>query len=348
MKKCGILLFCFFFVGCATVVDVSPQGVRRVTPLPQASVGLPSLQEEVFVDSTAFDWQDLRGKVVLVAVLDFTRKGEQEILSVLNLWRDGASPVYGDFEIIAVHVPADNIFYSLADLRKVMQEYSLGDKIKVIIDPEQRLWSGFGRFKKPFLILVDENGNLHRIYHSLVDYMQVITDLEEMGIHLPAVGLENKILAGFEKGKIGNASDIFGFVAYEYKDTGIEYVPGVVYLEGVWSNRPKSYYYSQDNEGGYIAFRFFSPNVSIIAQNGRIRITLDEHDLPIRAPYIGEDIKVNAEYNTFCEVTKKRIYNIVKSIPPTSEGHVMKIYPQEAGFEIFEIRFAPGHGWKMK
>lgn len=337
IKRYAILLSCVFFVGCAMVIDVGPRGTRRVTPLPQVAVGLPSLQEAVFVDAEPFDWPDLRGKIVLVAVLDFTKKDEQEILSVLNLWRDHANLLYGNFEIIGVHVPSDNIFYSLTDLRKVMQEYALEDEIKVIIDPEQLLWSGFGRFEKPFLVLVDEYGNLHRIYHSLVDYMQVITDLAEMGIHLTDMELENKIPAGFEKGKIGNASDIFGFAAHEYKDTGAEYLPGIVYLEGVWSNRPKSYYYSQDDKGGYVAFRFFSSGVSIIAQSGKIRITLDEHDLPIQAPYIGEDIK-DAEYNTFCEVTKKRVYNLLKDIPPAVAGHIMKIYPQETGFEIFEIR----------
>lgn len=346
MKKYTVLLLSIFLIGCVATVEVGPRGTWKNIPVARTSSGLPSLRGTVFVDAEPFDWPELHGKVILLALLDFTEKEEQEVLPVLNLWRNSASVLNSDFEIIGVHVPKSNIFYSLGALREVMKEYSV--EYQVIIDQEQLLWAGFGRYKKPFLVLIDETGQVRKVYHSIVDYTEVIADLEERGIRVTAGGFENNILAGFEKGKVGNAEDIFGFVSHEYTDAGGSYIPGVIYLDGFWINRPTSYYYEEQpgRSDGYLAFRFYSSNVSIIAQRGKIHITID--GLPVPVGYLDEDAKLDNANNTFSEITKRRIYRIVKDLPPKPEGYLMKIYPQRTGFELFQIRFSVRHGWKQK
>lgn len=350
--KSLFLILIFLLSGCAGAFNVGPPGTQRQIEIVKTAGGLPSLEKVTFVNTTYFNWQNLSGKVVLVVLLDFNNPQENQSLSALNNWYDTFHKY--DFEIVGIHEPKDPRFFSLTDLNKIIRKYDI--KYPMVVDNEQLLWAGFGRFKKPFFVLVDGLQNIRGRVPADGDYYDqintyIINGLQEQGKGpIETVNLEPDISLGYEKGKIGNAQEIHGFVPINYIDNTVVYVPGIVYLNGVWATKANSYIYNGDNinypqYSDYLGFRFYSANVAILAQNKRVLIKLD--DAPIPPSYQGEDVKTDGSGNTYIIMDKKRVYNMVKNLPWSGGAHVLRFYP-EPGFEIYRIIFPVGENWKLK
>ncbi len=339
MKK--LLLFTLlFFTGCGWAVNVGPPGTQPANPLPKTAGGLPFLSQAIFVNTNAFSWPDLQGKKILIAFFDFNNDDENQLIPSLNNWYRQYNRL--NVEIVGIHVPAEREFFSLAKLRKTIAAKRI--KFPVIVDSDHLIWAGLSRYE---LVQVDKLGFIEKKYSEPIDPLQVAADLEnqvkqERGI---AAILEPDILCGAEKGKIGNSADMHAYVPFAFTQAGNIPVAGVIYLNGVWTARQKSYFYEGSAGESSIAFRFFSSNVSILAQRGRAKVTLD--DRPISPSYQGEDINTDGSGNTYVQVSAKRLYNVVRDLPWPATAYTIKFYPV-GEFEIFRILFPVGDNWKLQ
>ncbi|MDD5491821.1 MAG: redoxin domain-containing protein [bacterium] len=337
MKKL-LIIFMLFFAGCVSAVDVGPPGTQPVTSLPKTAGGLPVLSQVVFVNTSAFSWSDLQGKKILIALFDFNDNEENQLIPALNNWYRQYNR--RDLEIVGIHVPAEREFFSLAELRKTIAVKQI--KFPVVVDSDQLIWSGLGRYE---LVRVDTLGFIQEKYSDPIDPLQVAGDLEDQGKpgHAAAVPLEPDILCGAEKGKIGNSADMHAYVPFEFVLTGNIPIAGVTYLHGEWTIKKNSFF-SEGNAGeAFIAFRFYSPNVSILAQRSQVKVTLN--DQPLSPSYQGEDIITDGAGNTYVHISTKRLYNVVKNLPWPATAYTMKFYP-DGEFEIFRILFPVRDNWK--
>jgi hypothetical protein len=339
MKKL-LIISMLFFAGCISAVDVGPPGTQPVTPLPKTAGGLPVLSQAIFVNTSAFSWSDLQGKKILIALFDFNNSDENQLIPSLNNWYRQYNR--RNVEIVGIHVPAEREFFSLAKLRKTIAAKRI--KFPVIVDGDHLIWAGLGRYD---LVRVDKLGFIEEKYTEPIDPLQVAADLEnqvrqERG---PAAILEPDILCGAEKGKIGNSPDMHAYVSHEFVQTGSIPIAGVTYLHGIWTARQNSYFYDGPAGTSFIAFRFYSPNVSILAQRGRVKVTLN--DQSISPAYQGEDIKTDGAGNTYIQVSAKRLYNVVRDLSWPATAYTLKFYP-EGEFEIFRILFPVGDNWKLQ
>lgn len=329
-----------FFAGCISAVDVGPPGTQPVTPLPKTAGGLPVLSQAIFVNTNAFSWSDLQGKKLLIALFDFNDNEENQLIPALNNWYRQYNR--RNVEIIGIHVPAEREFFSLAKLRQTIAAKQI--KFPVVVDSDQMIWAGLGRYE---LVRVDTLGFIQQKYTEPIDPLQVAGDLEGQvkQERVASPKLEPDILCGAEKGKIGNSSDMHAYVPFRFAQSGSIPAAGVIYLNGTWTAWPKSYYYEAAAGESFIAFRFYSPNVSILAQRGRVKVTLN--DQPVSPSYQGEDIITDGAGNTYVQVSAKRLYNVTKDLPWPATAYTMKFYP-EGEFEIFRILFPVGENWKLQ
>ncbi|MDD5259064.1 MAG: redoxin domain-containing protein [bacterium] len=339
MKKI-LIISILLFAGCISVVDVGPPGTQPVKPLPKTAGGLPFLSQAIFVNTNTFSWSDLQGKKILIAFFDFNNNDENQLIPSLNNWYRQYNR--RNVEIVGIHVPAEREFFSLAKLRKTIAAKRI--KFPVIVDSDHLIWAGLERYD---LVRVDALGFIQQKYAEPIDPLQVTADLEnqvkqERGA---AAILEPDILCGAEKGKIGNSADMHAYVPFTFTQAGNIPVAGVTYLNGVWTARQKSYFYEGPAGESSIAFRFYSPNVSILAQRGRVKVILD--DRPISPSYQGEDIITDGSGNTYVQVSAKRLYNVARDLPWPATPYTIKLYP-EGEFEIFRILFPIGDNWKLQ
>jgi hypothetical protein len=333
MKKL-LIIFMFFLTGCVSAVDVGPPGTQAAVPLPKTAGGLPAISQAIFVNTSAFSWSDLQGKKILIALFDFNDNEKNQLLPSLNNWYKQYSR--RGVEVVGIHVPAEREFFSLAKLRKTIDAKRV--KFPVIVDSDHLIWAGLGRYD---LVRVDKLGFIEGKYAEPIDSLQVAADLvnqvRQEGITTAL--LEPDILCGAEKGKIGNSADMHAYVPFKFVQTGSIPVAGVTYLNGIWTARQLSYFYEGTAGESFIAFRFYSPNVSILAQRGRVNVTLN--DQPISPSYQGEDINTAGAGNTYIQVSAKRLYNVVRDLPWPVTAYTLKLYPK-GDFEIFRILFPVG------
>ncbi len=335
-----VLTFGIWIFGCLSAVSVGPPGTQAVEPLPKTAGGLPVLSRVIFVNTSAFSWADLEGKKILIALFDFNNIEENQLIPSLNNWYSQYNQ--RKVEVVGIHIPAEREFFSLAKLRKTIAAKQI--KFPVVVDSERMIWAGLDRYD---LVRVDSQGFIQEKYAEPIDLLQVARDLENQvkQERIAAALLEPDILCGVEKGKIGNSGDGYAYVPFKYIMTGDIPVAGVMYLQGEWTARQSSLYYDgQAGESG-IAFRFHSSNVSILAQRGRVKVTLDNQ--PIPTAYQGEDITTDEQGNTYVQINTKRLYNVTKNLLWPAAAYIMKLYPQ-GEFEIFRILFPVGDNWKRQ
>lgn len=339
MKKL-LIISMLLFAGCISAVDVGPPGTQPVTPLPRTAGGLPVLSQVIFVNTNAFSWSDLQGKKIIIALFDFNDNEKNQLIPSLNNWYRQYNR--RNLVVVGIHVPAEREFFSLAQLRKTIAAKQI--KFPVIVDSDHLLWAGLGRSD---LVLVDSLGFIQQKYTEPIDPLQVAADLENQvkQERITTAILEPDILCGAEKGKIGNSTDMHAYVPFEFVMTGRIPAAGVTYLNGVWTARQNSYFADGHTGEPSLSFRFYSPNVSILAQRGRVKVTLN--DLPIPPSNQGEDIITNGAGNTYIQVKAKRLYNVVRYLPWPATTYTIKLYPEEE-FEIFRILFPVGDNWKLQ
>lgn len=335
-----ILIFGICNFGCLPSVSVGPPGTQAVESLPKTAGGLPVLSRVIFVNTSAFSWADLQGKKILIAFFDFNNNEETQLIPSLNNWYSQYNQ--RKVEVVGIHVPAEREFFSLAKLRKTIAAKQI--KFPVVVDSDQTIWAGLDRSD---LVVVDSLGFIQGKYAEPIDFQQVARDLEIQvkQERITAAMLEPDILCGAEKGKIGNSADRHAYVPFKYVLTGDIPVAGVTYLQGEWTARQNSFYYDGQAGESCIAFRFFSSNVSILSQRGKVKVTLDNQ--PIPPAYQGEDIIADEQGNTYVQVNSKRLYNVTKNLSWPATAYMMKLYPQ-GEFEIFRILFPVGDNWKRQ
>ncbi len=333
MKKL-LIIFMLFFAGCLSAVDVGPPGTQAVEPLPKTPGGLPVLSQAIFVNTSTFSWADLQGKKILIAFFDFNNDEENQLIPTLNNWYSQYNR--RSVEVVGIHVPAERESFSLKKLRTTIAAKQI--KFTVVVDSDHLIWAGLNRYD---LVRVDARGFIQEKYIEPIDLLQVARDIatQDQQEHIAVASLEADILCGAEKGKIGNSADMHAYVPFEFELSGNVPVAGVTYLQGEWTARQNSYFYDSSAGESFIAFRFYSPNVSILAQRGRIKVTLEGQ--PVSLPYQGEDIITDEQGSTYVQISDKRSYNITKNLPLPAKAYTMKLYPEEE-FEIFRIMFPVG------
>ncbi len=116
-----------------------------------------------------------------------------------------------------------------------------------------------------------------------------------------------------------------------------------MYLQGIWKTGRESLEHARETSGyeDYVAFKFYSNEVNTVLgredSDYTVRVTLD--DRPLARSQAGDDIRFDAEGNSYLVVDHARMFNLVRL--DEFGTHDLKISSNSDDFEVFTFSF--GH-----
>ncbi|MCY4530228.1 MAG: redoxin domain-containing protein, partial [Chloroflexi bacterium] len=116
-----------------------------------------------------------------------------------------------------------------------------------------------------------------------------------------------------------------------------------MYLQGIWKTGRESLEHARETSGyeDYVAFKFYSNEVNTVLgmedSDYTVRVTLD--DQPLARSQAGDDIRFDAEGNSYLVVDHARMFNLVRL--DEFGTHDLKISSNSDDFEVFTFSF--GH-----
>ena len=169
---------------------------------------------------------------------------------------------------------------------------------------------------------------------------------EEVTRELFASSIKNRIAfrnGGEKLAYIGN-SEYFSESAgvTTYTDPG-EHQNHYLYLEGKWESGRESLTHARETSGydDYVAIKFYSNDVNVVLgmndSEYEVRVTLSDSSLA--RSQAGDDIRYDAEGNSYFVVDQARMFNIVRL--DEFGTHELKISSNSDDFELFTFSF--GH-----
>ena len=169
---------------------------------------------------------------------------------------------------------------------------------------------------------------------------------EEVTRELFASSIKNRIAfrnGGEKLAYVGN-SEYFSDTARvsSYTDPG-DHQNHYMYLQGIWENGRESLTHARQTTGyeDYVAIKFYSNDVNVVVgmkeSDYTVRVTLE--DRPLARSQAGDDIRYDAEGNSYFVVDQARMFNIVRL--DEFGTHELKISSTSDDFELFTFTF--GH-----
>ena len=169
---------------------------------------------------------------------------------------------------------------------------------------------------------------------------------EEVTRELFASSIKNRIAftnGGQKLAYIGNSEYYSESATFaSYTDPG-DHRNHYIYLQGEWEKGRESLVHARETTGyeDYIAIKFYSNDVNVVL--GRkdadyiVRVTLENR--PLARSQAGDDIRYDAEGNSYLVVDQARMFNIVRL--DEFGTHELKISSNSDDFELFTFSF--GH-----
>ena len=127
-----------------------------------------------------------------------------------------------------------------------------------------------------------------------------------------------------------------------YTDPG-DHQNHYMYLHGKWENGQESLTHAREttNYEDYVAIKFYSNDVNVVLgikdSDYMVRVTLD--DRPLARSQAGDDIRYDADGNSYFVVDQARMFNIARL--EEFGTHELKISSNSDGFELYTFSF--GH-----
>ena len=313
-----------------------------------------------WLNSSALTPADLKGKVVLVDVWEYTCINCLRTLPYLKAWYDR---YHADgFEIIGVHTPE---FDFSGDTKNVTDATKrLGVTWPVALDDNGAIFKRYDAGGWPAEFLYDQNGDLVETQHGEGNYPQTETKIQSLlkakdkTLKLPAVMAllpqdsydkpgavcypqTPEMFVGTWRGvNIANqpsGRDPSG--ALQFSDPG-NHGDNSIYLQGYWSESQGHQGMDSAGPGDYLALDYEAIQVVGVIKpesGGSQRVDVTQDGKPISHDDAGKDLQFDANGNTYITVDAPRAYDIVMN--KHYGKHELKLSPQRYGVGFFSFDF---------
>lgn len=317
----------------------------------------PGILGNYWINSDPVPIQSLQGSVVLVEFWDYTSQSSLHSVPYTREWHKR----YADcgLAVIGVHTPRFPFGGDPAAVRRAVE--ALGIRYPVVMDNEFLVWGAYRATAWPSKYLVDKNGfiryihggegsyqNLEQAIQSLLHeigyqpdippVMAPIRDTDRPGAY--AFKATPEILAGWQRGTIGNVEGFEPESTLHYSDPGV-YVEGRIYLDGDWStHRSHLRLCEEEGRSGSLTIRYRAKEVNIVMEPGgerHFQVLARQDGMFLDRSNSGEDVFADGEGRSFLRVDDARLYRVVSN--QEFGEHVLTLSSRSNGLSIYCISF---------
>jgi hypothetical protein len=317
----------------------------------------PEIYGDYWFNSDPLTIGALRGYVLLIDFWNYTSFKSIQTQPYLKEWNRR----YLDKGLvtIGVHTPEFPFARDAMAVRQAISE--LGIRYPVVMDNEYLIWGAFRNQVWPTKYLVDKHGYLryqHAGEGSYQNFEHALQSLlAEAGYHgeFPVImdpvresdraGTVSykstpEIVAGWQRGTIGNVEGLGAESTTLYEDPGI-YIEGRLYLCGTWfGSRNYVRFESRGKEDGSIIVSYHGVDVwAVINAEGerKFQVFVEQDGSYLTALNKGSDINIDEEGRSYFLVDIPRLYHLVRD----SEfgEHKLTLTTRSNGFALYSMSF---------
>jgi thiol-disulfide isomerase/thioredoxin len=314
-------------------------------------------RERLWLNSQPLTLSELRGKVVLVDIWDYTCINCIRTLPYVTEWYRRYAQ-YG-LVVVGVHTPEFEFAHQKENVEAAVRKY--GITYPVVLDNDFKIWSLYANQFWPRKYLLDRDGYIVYDHAGEGDYRETELAIQKYlhqlrpGANFPepynAPGTPEsgglcqrttpELYAGYDRGRLGNCEGYRPGEIVDYRDPG-DYMDSHVYASGRWLNREQSLRHARadSNLEDYIALCYHAASVNAVLGGSGFeayRVYVLQDDAYVAPDEMGEDLSADAMGKTYLEVTESRMYRVVKN--REFGQHVLKLFSDSEYFDVYSFTF---------
>ncbi len=311
-----------------------------------------------WINSKPLDLKQLRqdGKVVLLDIWTYSCVNCVRTLPYLKKWWND----YHDkgLVIIGVHSPEFAFEKDLGNVKDAVQAQEI--EYPVVLDSDYKIWNAFANHYWPRKYLIDTNGIIVYDHSGEGDYIEtehaIRKELQRANPKLTfgpvsthehhhsegavCFPFSHELYCGYNRGTLGNRSDIGNNRELEYVDLSSEsYEDEQFYLDGKWEVGGEFARHAE-SEIGSIAIIYHGTEVNFVAKNSDInqgKVYIEVDGKPLREEAAGEDVILDDDGLSYINVAEPKMYQAIKD--PDYGEHVFRIKTTSPSFSIYAYTF---------
>lgn len=313
-----------------------------------------------WLNSSPLTPADLKGKVVLVDVWEYTCINCLRTLPYLKAWYDR---YHSDgFEIIGVHTPEFD--FSGDDKNVTDATKRLGITWPVALDNDDAIFKRYDAGGWPAEYLYDQDGNLVETQHGEGNYPQTEAKIQSLlkakdkSLKLPAIMALLPQDSYDKPGALCYPQTPEMFVgtwhgvniadqpsgrdpsgALQFSDPG-NHGDNSIYLQGYWNETQTHEGMSTAGPGAYLALDYEAIQVVGVIKpesGGSQRVDVTQDGKPVSHDDAGKDLQFDANGSTYLTIDAPRAYDIIMN--KHYGKHELKFSPQRYGIGFYDFAF---------
>jgi hypothetical protein len=317
----------------------------------------PDIYGNFWINSDPIPISALQGYIALVEFWDYTSQGWIRGLPYVLEWNRRYRE--SGLVVIGVHTPRFEFGRDAGAVRKAVETF--GITYPVVMDNDFLVWGAYRSTVWPTKYLIDKNGYLRYLHGgegSYQNFEQAIQSLLHETGYQPDIPplmapvrdsdrpgaycfrATPEILAGWQRGTIGNVEGIAPESTIHYADPGM-YVEGRIYLAGDWStHRSHVRLCEQEGRDGSLTIRYQAREVNVVLEpqgEKNFQVFLRQDGRPLDASNSGKDVFTDGEGRSFLMVDGARMYHVVSN--PEYGEHVLTLTSRSNGLSVYCVSF---------
>ncbi len=317
----------------------------------------PEIYGDYWFNSDPIPLGALRGHAILIDFWDYACQRCLRTFPYLKEWYLRYREM--GLVMVGIHTPQFSFETDPMAVRASIEK--LGIRHPVMMDNDFIAWNAFRATVWPTKYLIDKHGfirfvhagegsyqNFERAMQSLIAdagyrnefplVMEPVRDADRPGVLCYRATPE--ILAGWQRGSIGNVEGISPESTVHYEDPGI-YLAGRLYLHGDWLN-DRNYLRLDPSEetGGYLTIVYQGKEVgAVIKPEGErnFQVFVRQDDADLKPEDAGEDILIDEAGRSYIIVKDAKLYHIVRN--REFGEHKLKMSTRAGGFALYGMSF---------
>jgi thiol-disulfide isomerase/thioredoxin len=317
----------------------------------------PEIYGDYWFNSEPIPIAAMRGYIILIDFWDYSSQSSLHALPYVQEWHKRYAEM--GLVTIGVHTPEFPFGRDPINVRAAIEK--LGVKYPIVMDNDFIVWGAFRVQAWPTKYLIDKNGFIRYVHAGEGSYqnfehaiqsllsengyrddlpivMEPIHDFDRPGaISYKATG---EILAGWQRGTIGNVEGYSPESTIHYEDPGV-HIADRLYLHGNWMN-DRNFLRLDETDGkeGYLVMSYQAKEVNaVIKPEGekKFQVFIQQDDAFLNSDSRGDDVRVDDEGRSYILVNDAKLYNIVKN--KEFGEHKLKLTTRSNGFALYSMSF---------
>lgn len=343
-----VALAILVMASCSKGVDM--QGVRA----PEIRVK----SEKFWINSEPLTMKELKGKVVLVDIWDYTCVNCIRTLPYIKAWHSR----YADkgLVIIGVHAPEFEFARDRANVEKAVEDFDI--RYPVVMDNGYEIWTSYANMYWPRKYLIDARGYIRYDHAGEGGYEETEKKIQELLAEIDPTlefpeptpdtssrsargkvcyPMTPELYLGYERGRIGNSEGYKPNRVVEYSAPE-KLVDGFIYARGAWRNGSEAMIHARrtSEPSDYIAIRYHAIEVNAVIKPEKgesYKVWVKQDDRWVDSDDVGADLRFDEEGRSYLEITEPRMYRIIENA--NYGTHELHLYSTSDGFGIYAFTF---------